>query len=286
MQTPSHSTPAPPQIQKIEFEALGTHWWIEIWNDPPQSSVQCIVNEVARFERTYSRFKPDSQFSILNRQKRLVQPTTELLAMLAFAKEMHETSNGIFNISVGGTLARTGYGRGQSAHTDNHLWEKIIIRDDEIVLPNECEIDFGGFGKGWLIDRVGALLRNEGHTHYVINGGGDILVSAPNPIELALEHPLDPSQMIGNTRLVRGALAVSSSVKRAWVQGGIHYHHIIDPRTDSSSSSDILTTYVRADSALIADTMATILLIEPSLNQPLSTKYNLQTILLNRTQLV
>jgi thiamine biosynthesis lipoprotein len=159
------------------------------------------------------------------------------------------------------------------------------MNQDEIRIPDDAELDFGGFGKGWLIDDLGRLLRDEGYDQFVINGGGDILVSSPSPIEFALEHPTDSTKKIGTTRISQGALAVSSSVKRAWKQGDKSYHHIIDPRLGGSSDSVIISTYVKADSALIADTMATLLLIAPEQDETLRQQFSLETILLNQRQL-
>ena len=268
----------------LEFDALGTHWWIEL---PENSDVEDIkgtlLNHVSSFENNYSRFLPNSYIGRLNTDKKLLGPSRELLDMLIFAQQMYMVSKGIFNISVGGTLARFGYGKSKTnAKLKMEFWDHIIMTEQVIRMPDDIELDFGGFGKGWLIDKLATLLEKEGCHYFVINGGGDIFVKSDVPVELALEHPLDDSLKIGTTRINHGALAVSSSVKRSWKQGMKKHHHLIDPRRGESSDSPIIATYVRADTALIADTMATILLIAPELRDSLTNQYNLQTILLNK----
>lgn len=272
----------------IEFDALGTHWWIELPEDSNVTRLRAIIIErVTTFETDYSRFLPTSLIGKLNINKSLDNPPQGLLDMLAFAREMYQVSNGIFNISVGGTLAQLGYGKSQPhAKLKLKFWDQVVMNDQLISIPENSEIDFGGFGKGWLIDELGGILENEGCQFFVINGGGDILVKSVYPVELALEHPLNPALKIGTTRVYNGALAVSSTVKRAWKQGTKKHHHIIDPRREASSDSPVIATYIRAESALIADTMATILLIAPELRDSLSERYGLQAILLDEEVLI
>ncbi len=128
-------------------------------------------------------------------------------------------------------------------------------------------------------------MQECGHKQFIVNGGGDMYVCSDTPIEIALQHPIRHDQKIGQTPMTHGALAVSSSVMRTWQQGGQTHHHIIDPRTSQSSQSAIISTYVLADTALVADIMATTLLIKSELDDRLSKKFHLQTILLRADQL-
>ena len=251
----------------IEFDALGTHWWIELIDALATGDItEKILQRVHQFQDDYSRFLPDSYIGQLNRLKVLKNPPDELRDMLAFAREMFEISGGVFNISVGGRLAALGYGKGlKESRIDSRFWDETSVTTSEVRIPGSIEVDLGGFGKGWLIDSLGALLESEGFTQFVINGGGDILVKSEKPVELALEHPYDQSLMIGTTRVKNGALGVSSNTKRVWKKEGKTHGHIIDPRTNQTSHSRVVASYIQSDTALIADTIATILLISPDL---------------------
>ncbi|QQS18112.1 FAD:protein FMN transferase [Candidatus Saccharibacteria bacterium] len=271
----------------FELDALGTHWWIETLDDALTDEIKAsIVNTIRVFERQYTRFSDDSLLGQLNLHKRLMAPPVEMLAMLEFAGNLQDITGGVFNISVGGELVRRGYGKTGEGRISASFWGEVKLTPVEIRIPGGISLDFGGFGKGWLIDSVGDLLKDSGKQHFIINGGGDILVNAPMPLEFALEHPLDSCTSIGTTRIQNGALAVSSNRKRTWQHQGKNQQHIIDPRTSApATSADINSTYVRAKSALIADACATILLIAPELDEALTQKYGLKTILLNSSQL-
>lgn len=205
--------------------------------------------------------------------------------MFRFARDMFEFSAGVFNISVGGGLNSLGYGDTKSgAAIKQDFWANVIVDDKLISIPKGSAVDLGGFGKGWLIDSFAEILIKNKVNWFIINGGGDLLVRSDRPIEIVLEHPFDSSKKIGQTRITSGALAASSTLKRVWKYNGNNHNHIIDPFSGESSDGSVIGTFVKADSSLIADTMATILIIKPELDSILKEKFDLKTILLDKSQ--
>jgi len=81
-------------------------------------------------------------------------------------------------------------------------------------------------------------------------------------------------------------LAASSTVKRVWKKGTDTMHHIIDPETGKPTDTGIVATFVCAHTALVADSLATILVIRPDLEDSLKRQYNAETLLLNRTNVI
>lgn len=282
--------PKPKIAPTFTTEGLGTRWLVELIggeDDFPADLAAALSTAIKLFDDTYSRFKPTSLIGQLNNTTCLTHPPKELVEMFDFAKKMHIATEGAFDISVAGSLQRLGYGNASSAKsTYSGFWDEAVYSTSKISIPKGSAVDFGGFGKGWLLDQLGALLEQKGHRFYVINGGGDIVVSAKRPIELGLEHPYDLTKIIGTTQILHGSLAVSSVVKRRWVKDGQSYHHIIDPTTDRPVTNDIVSTYVKGPSALIADALSTIILLRPDLEAKLRTQFNVQTIILREDQLV
>lgn len=271
----------------LEFDGLGTRWWVELLgrDDFPVNLADLVQGTVRLFDDTYSRFKPDSLIGQLNARKRLDKPSQELLDLILFAQKMYTKTSGAFDISVGGTLQRLGYGdTGTSVAANQSFWDEVRFDEKAIVIPNKSAVDFGGFGKGWLLDKLAVLLEKRGYGHYLINGGGDIVLNSPKPIELGLEHPYDPAKVIGTTKIKNGALAVSSTVKRRWVSGGKMTHHIIEPSQDSATDSPVVSTYVRGKTALIADTLATVTILRPELKGQLEKQFGVKVIIVSQDQ--
>lgn len=272
----------------IEFDGLGTHWWVELLghNTFPDELSDFIVSTAGLFDDTYSRFHDETLIGQLNIHKRLIRPPQELIDMFDFAYKMYVATEGAFDISVGGTLQRLGYGDTKtSASTTPHFWDTVICDSEQLSIPQGSAVDLGGFGKGWLLDKLAVLLEKRGYPNYLVNGGGDIVLSAAEPIELGLEHPYEPSKIIGTTKFERGALAVSSTIKRRWAIGGQTQHHIIEPLKDGATDSPVVTAYVCGKTALIADTLATVLLLRPELKDKLEKQFNVEAILVTDAQL-
>lgn len=267
-----------------EFEAIGTRWWLELLDGSvfDQHLIQQLDQTAAQFDQRYSRFREDSLVSELYRTGTLDHPPAEMLTMLEFAREMYDVSNGAFDITVGNTLHRLGYGKRSIAKTQDTkgFWQELVMTPAQIYYPDGVMLDFGGFGKGWLIDQFARDLLLAGKQEFIVNGGGDLYVQAKEPIRFALEDPLDHTKTVGHIDLARGALAGSDTIKRSWEDGTDKKHHIIDPATDDSSATGVIGSYVVANSARIADTMATILILRPDLETELSQHYHLQTVLI------
>lgn len=273
----------------LELDGLGTHWWVELLerHDFPADLASLVTETVKLFDDTYSRFKADSLIGQLNAHKQLDRPPKELLDMLAFAQKMHAATNGAFDISVGGVLQRLGYGDTKTAtHTQPNFWSQVNYDRYKIVIPDENAIDLGGFGKGWLLDKLAVMLEQRGYQDFLINGGGDIVVHASKPVEFGLEHPCDPTKVIGTTKIRHGALAVSSTVKRRWVKNSTISHHIIDPATQQSSDNGVVSAYVKGATALIADTLATVLVLQPDLKTQLEKQFKIKTIIVTSAQIL
>ena len=261
----------------FSFDSIGTTFWIERLDGKEFGpGLQRTITEYAQnFDDTYSRFKDASLIGQLAQTGVLKHPTSELRAMLDYSRRMYEVSDGAFNITVGATLHRLGYGR--RVHGGDVLvdpWGAVQWSSKKVSVPQGLMLDFGGFGKGWLIDKIGVLLRHNGVTRFIVNGGGDIFVQNSEPIEFALEDPKKPGRTLQTVKIAHGALAGSDTVKRSWDDGGARKHHIIDPRRNDSAHTPVLASYVLAPTALIADTLATIVIIRPSLKPKLTALFN------------
>jgi len=105
-------------------------------------------------------------------------------------------------------------------------------------LPEGMEIDFGGIGKEYAVDRVLALLRGQTDAPLLVNFGGDLAVSGPrrdgSAWVVGIEDPggtAGDSDAAGVLALAAGGLATSGDARRFLLAGGVRYGHILDPRT-------------------------------------------------------
>ena len=263
--------------KQFTFEAIGTHFWIEIFDEITDEQLKATKGRLellsSSFNEQYSRFRADSQISILNRERRLENPSAECLAILKYGKELYLRGQGTFNILTGHILEARGYDSDYSFNavdgadapsTCNPLTD-LTISENEIVLS--CgNIDLGGYGKGWLIDKLAYDLREQGIEHFLINGGGDMYATSDlndEAITIYLEHPTNAGQYLIETSLLHQGFAASSPFKRRWKSGDKTYHHVV-------ATADVpeLATFVKAATATDADAFATVAMLVPEAALP------------------
>jgi thiamine biosynthesis lipoprotein len=251
-----------PKPKLIEFDAIGTHWWITLHNHLKSTAIEHLLLETVRnFEDSYSRFKDASLISVLNSTKNLSNPPSELVEILSASIEYYKNTFGLFNISIGSLLEKQGYGKVKDdiSRPSQNLEKDLLLSESLISISHTTRIDLGGIGKGWLVDKLSRILRENGVSNFIVNGGGDIYVYSDNDQMLALEHPLNSTEYIGTIAISKGALAVSSPLKRSWVRDGKKLSHIQNP--DGKGATSYIGAYITADSIVTADVLATVLIL-------------------------
>ncbi len=254
--------------------ALGTSWWIEVFDEVDKERRTVIHHDCTAFLRTfednYSRFKPNSYVSTLTTTGHVEAPTAEFCELLTFGLKQYDRTRGVFNIMVGSKLVETGYDAAYSftpttAQTPiPNPHDVLHISPDRITL-DRGQLDIGGFGKGYAIDALTQLLQEQhGLQFFLINGGGDMYATSDygTPVTIYLEHPTDAQTYLTTTTLLNQGFAASSPHKRSWTHKGSTYTHIIDTL---KQGIDITTrpdaTFIKATTACDADIFATVALL-------------------------
>lgn len=255
------------------IEKLGTQWWFEFFDvseDRLEYIASSIIDAMNEFEARYSRFQEDSWLSKLNHNGIFTNPDPEFVQLCTIALEAYQQTEGVFNIAVGHTLENRGYNAQYSFKNSKNpegdmvdLLNILEVSEDAIRLHGQAKLDFGGFGKGFMIDTLAQVLQSQlGIEHFVINGGGDMYATddaQSNPIEIALQHPIERSKQIGIAKLHYQAFAASSPHLRSWQnKQGETQHHLVGEEDGQARSSFVITT-----TATWADIYATALAINP-----------------------
>ena len=208
--------------------------------------------EALRIEHKFSRYREDSVIAQVNAARgKPLSVDDEMALLLDFAGQRHPLSGGLFDVTS--RVLRTAWRFDGSDHLPDPAlvealcrrvgWHRVVWQRPWLTLPAGTELDSGGIGKKYTVDRVLALLLAQAPVPVLVNFGGDLVVSGPRSDgrawQVGVERPLStasPSSealpsAAGLIDLSAGALATSGDARRYLLKDGIRYSHILDPRS-------------------------------------------------------
>ncbi len=269
--------------------ALGSDVTLTLVSDRPSTDIDKVFTSLWRyiynFERSFSRFLPASELSKLNRfAGSRMMVTAEFKDLLLAAKDLGEKTDGLYNPFILPALQRSGYKRSavagyESNPVDDYSHRQVVgvdqlqIGDNWAMIPVDAAIDMGGCGKGYLADKLGEVAANSGVANYRFSLGGDIVTSGldesgnkwlvgiqdannlSGEISSMIECPVKPF-----------AIATSGTFKRKGYIVDKDWHHIIDPTTLKPAITDTRLVTICAQTALVADVLASCVIIVGSKN--------------------
>jgi thiamine biosynthesis lipoprotein len=242
-------------MERRTFRAMGTEIDLLVDASGATAALSAAEDEFHRLEAILSRFRQDSELSLLNRAGR-VDPGPDLLRVTELALAAREDTGGRFDPTVHDAVVAAGYDRTfESIAADGPEPEaracggEVRIDRGVIELDDGVRLDFGGIGKGYAADRAAEVLAIAGPC--LVNAGGDIAVRDG-------AWPIAVQTATGSltVELTSGALATSGRDRRRWQRGGRELHHLIDPATGTSAGGDLVRATVVASDAVVAEVWA------------------------------
>ncbi len=236
---------------------------------------QIAATEAWRIEDKFSRYNPASLCAKINGSHGFpVAIDSEIYQLLEFANQCYLISEGLFDITSG-VLRKTwtfdGSDRLPTSEAVKALlpligWQKISYDTSSITLPEGMQIDFGGIGKEYAVDRVTQLLRKAApNISIVVNFGGDICLTCAKANQQAwtigIENPA-ASEAIAAIAIRQGALATSGDARRYLFKDGKRYSHILNPKTGWPIIDAPRAVTVAAPQCIQAGMLATIALLQ------------------------
>jgi len=205
-----------------------------------------VIADVKRIERRYSRYLEESVLSSINRvaeKGESIEVDEETMALLNYANTCYQQSAGLFDITSG-ILRKAWDFKSQTIPTQTEIkcllksigWKKVKLRKNKIsfAVPG-MQLDFGGIGKEYAVDRAATLCWQNGIKHGLVNLGGDIKIIGPHidgkPWIVGISHPRKPEQLLSSLTLYSGGVASSGDYQRCIEINGKRYSHVLNPRT-------------------------------------------------------
>jgi thiamine biosynthesis lipoprotein len=273
------AAPSADVVLKDRRAKMGTTFVVQVrvpTAEAGRGAIGAAFDEIDRVEALLSEWKETSEVSVLNRAAggAPVAIGGDLLAVLTRASEISDRTGGAFDVTFAACGGFWSFREPYRAATDEELsecrthvgWRKVLLDPERgtAELPDPAmRIGIAGIGKGYGVDRAAAVLESRGIRDYIVDGGGDIRLSASpgeRPWTVGIAHPRRPGALWGSVYESSGAIVTSGDYEAFFERDGVRYHHILDPRTGRPSSGASAVTVIAPD-ATTADALATGLMV-------------------------
>jgi thiamine biosynthesis lipoprotein len=242
-------------VSRITDGIMGTRITVELWSEDrgkADEAIDAVLAEMRHIDETMSTYKPTSEVSRVNARAAdgPMRISKELFDLLSTAHDYSVLTEGAFDI----TYASVGYlyDFRRHVHPDEAAIAKTLpaVNYRHVLLDpgnqtvrfsqKGVRIDLGGIAKGYAVDRGVEILKARGFTHAYVGAGGDSRIVGDRfgkPWMVGIRDPSKgPGSVITSIPLVDAAISTSGDYERFFDEGGVRYHHIIDPRTGHSAS--------------------------------------------------
>ncbi len=270
----SHGTE---NLYERSFHSMGSTIELKLYSPSEElfhRVVDACVERTKEIDRLFSNYRDDSVLAEVNESAgvRPVPVPEEFLRLVRTSIRYSELTDGAFDITIGSLFklwqAETEAGRLPSQSRIRDALEctgfrkiKMDEARSRIFFGGKCvQLDFGAIGKGYAVDEMVKIAKENGITRGLVNFGGNIYAMG-SPAgkkfwEVGVRKPGGGSEIISKLDLANKGVATSGDYERYFEHAGKRYSHIIDPRT-GRPAEDLTSVVAVSKTATEADVFST-----------------------------
>jgi FAD:protein FMN transferase len=248
--------PARSETLRLEksVDAMGSTWSVVVYGQDRDGMIRAVdaaFDEVHRLDELLSHYRPESEWSEVNRKaaEGPVKVSAEVFRLLEACQEYSRASEGAFDITVGPLMKLWGFYKGSGrlprraevmAALRRVGWRHIELdphaRTVRFVRKG-VEMDPGGIGKGYAVDRMIEVLKQHGIASALVSGGGSSIYGLgapptdPKGWRTEIRDPRNSRKTIAAVHLRNESLSTSGTYEKFFRADGRVWSHIMDPRT-------------------------------------------------------
>ena len=249
--------------------AMDTYMSLTAYGAKAEDAVTAAIHEIQRLDAMFSVGNTDSDVTTANMQGSATV-SDETAYLVEQSLEISRKTDGAFDITIYPVMELWGfttknYKVPQADELQETLkrvsYENVSLKDHELVLKNNAQIDFGGIAKGYTSSRVMQIFKEYGIEHGMVNLGGNVqtlgMKTDGTAWRVAIQSPQGGNQYLGILETSDQAVITSGGYERYFEENGVTYHHIIDPKTGYPSDSDLTSVTIVCADGTKADALST-----------------------------
>lgn len=257
--------------------------------DPPEETClqikQAVTAALDSVNQLMSTYRPDSDVSRFNASTSTewFDVDAETALVVSRSQEISQLTKGAFDITIGPAVSAWKFGPEKGPFKplgDDEVaalkqltgYAKLDVRLSPPAIKktvSTLKIDLSAIAKGYAVDQVGAAVRQLGFDRYLVEVGGEVVVSGqrsgggnwmvaieqPDSQSMAAPKPSDNS--VRKASLENIAIATSGDYRNFHFHEGRRYSHTIDPTTCRPTDHALASASIAASDCMTADAWAT-----------------------------
>ena len=240
-----------------------------------------IEKRLAQINQSMSTYIKDSEISQFNQSTDIEKKhyvSADFLRVMAISEKLFQLTRGAWDGTVKPLVDLWGFRKPKnefilppadrvSATLSRIGFDKIKIVPEDGTLQKsvpDITVDLASVAKGYGVDQIAGLIRENGYTDFLVEIGGEIYASGSTekglPWKIGINTPDADSafdQVYKAVEVRHQAVATSGGYRNFNEIEGKRYSHIIDPRTGYPVENKIVSVTIIAQNCTFADGLAT-----------------------------
>lgn len=259
---------------------MGTLVKVKVYGADSKKVTEEVIAEIKHLENMMSTSIKDSDISKINKNagQQAVRVSKDTFTVIKKAQKFARLTDGLFDPSIGPLVNIWGIGTSEEKiPTKNEInkilplvnYKNIILDNDKMTVyltKPDMKIDVGGIAKGYAADKAVSILKKHNIKHAFIDIGGNVMVHGKKPDNslwsIGIQNPRgNRNEIMAVVKLASKTVVTSGDYERYFIKNNKRYHHILNPKTGYPTSNNIISATVIDESSLIADALATSILL-------------------------
>lgn len=276
-----------PEVLRLSGDTMGTTYNITVVDAPENvdedtlsAAIEAMLAIVNSQMSNWDKNSEVSRFNT-NTSTEPLPISAEFATVMLAASEVHSLSGGKFDVTLAPLINLWGFGPkkpGEPIPSDTEISAALTnvgqsrvltLSESPLTLQKSTpgvSVNLSAIAKGYGVDQLAAVLRDQGIENYLVEIGGDLVAAGLNENDeawvIGIEKPNAASQTVQLIVPVSDlGMATSGDYRNYFEKGGIRYSHIIDPTVGRPISHRTTSVTVLAENAMLADALATAMLV-------------------------
>jgi thiamine biosynthesis lipoprotein len=278
------------KISGFNGTTMGTAYAVRIYTPPiNHEKLEILKNKIdsalVQLNNQMSTYIPQSEISRFNRTKNtkpfnVSKPFTRVLKL---AQQIHKDSDGNFDVTIAPLVDLWGFGKKDIAQKVPSQMEietvltfigsfKVEVINDTAIRKTapQLELDFSAIAKGYGVDLMAQILKENGYDHFLAEIGGEVVVSGlkgGKMWQIGIDKPrydaVSGQELQDIIAISNMAVATSGDYRNYFEYKNVKYTHTINPVTGKPITSNIASVTIIAPNCMLADGLATAVMVMP-----------------------